>query len=126
MELEYVKKVRSSRAFTVLDCVVVTVLVAVIAVSAWLIYRLPSETVTLSVGGSVRRISLGADAEIDLGHLTVIVRDGEVWVENADCPDKLCEKTGHIGRAGQSIVCLPHGIVITVGGKSDLQWEVGR
>ena len=35
-------------------------------------------------------------------------------VEEADCPSQDCVRTGEISRAGQSIVCLPARIVITL------------
>jgi hypothetical protein len=40
-------------------------------------------------------------------------------VEAADCPDKLCVSHREIFREGESIVCLPHRVVVTVtkGGK---------
>lgn len=34
-----------------------------------------------------------------------------VW---ADCPDRICEKHGKISRNGESIICLPHKLVITI------------
>lgn len=33
---------------------------------------------------------------------------------DADCGDKTCVKTGSIKETGQSIVCLPHRLVITI------------
>lgn len=40
---------------------------------------------------------------------------------DADCKDKICIKHGEINVAGQSIVCLPNKISITVcGGNYDV------
>ncbi len=50
----------------------------------------------------------------DGGSNTVVFENGAVFVRNADCPDGLCVKQGNIARRGQTIVCLPHGLVITV------------
>lgn len=33
-------------------------------------------------------------------------------VESASCPDLVCVHSGYIHRAGQSIVCVPNGIII--------------
>lgn len=44
--------------------------------------------------------------------LHVQVSGGEVRVAEADCPTQDCVHTGAIGRAGQSIVCLPARVVI--------------
>lgn len=50
--------------------------------------------------------------------LTLVVESDGVSVKNAECPDKLCEKTGKITSAGQSIVCLPAKVSIALEGNS--------
>lgn len=45
-------------------------------------------------------------------HLT----ETEVWVESSDCPTQDCVRTGHISRSGQSIVCLPARVIVTLEG----------
>ena len=59
--------------------------------------------------------------EIDIdGHNKVVITDGEVWMEEADCPDKLCVLQGKISRSGQTIICLPNKTMVTIkGGKSE-------
>lgn len=52
------------------------------------------------------------------GYNRVVIDNGEVYMENADCPDKICVKTGHISKAGETIVCLPHKVVIEIKGKN--------
>ncbi|MBN2415757.1 NusG domain II-containing protein [bacterium] len=52
-----------------------------------------------------------------LGVTRVIIDGGSVWVDEAPCPGKICKAAGKISRAGQSIVCVPNRIVITVTGK---------
>ena len=47
---------------------------------------------------------------------TVVIRDGRVCVESANCPDKICVHTGWIEYDGQLIVCLPHKLIVTVVG----------
>ena len=50
----------------------------------------------------------------------LVIEDGEAWVEEADCPDKLCVRQGKVRYTGQSIVCLPNKLSVTVeGGASD-------
>lgn len=48
------------------------------------------------------------------GYNTLFFEDGAVRVQDADCPDRLCVRQGRISRLGEAIVCLPHGLVITV------------
>lgn len=44
---------------------------------------------------------------------------GTAWLEDASCPDRLCVQEGAIRYAGQSIICLPNRVVITVEGTSE-------
>lgn len=44
-------------------------------------------------------------------NLLKINTDG-VSVEDADCPDKICVKHRKISKGGESIICLPHKLVI--------------
>ncbi len=59
--------------------------------------------------------------EIDIDdHNKVVIAGGEVWMESADCPDKLCVEQGRISRSGQTIICLPNKVMVTIkGGKSE-------
>ncbi|MDK2824368.1 MAG: hypothetical protein PWP71_2286 [Clostridia bacterium] len=45
-------------------------------------------------------------------------KDG-IYVNDASCPDKVCEKTGKISKAGQNIVCLPNKVVIYIQGANE-------
>ncbi len=55
--------------------------------------------------------------ETEYGKNTVVVNNGEVFIEETDCPNKLCRKS-KISRAGQSIVCLPNRVSILIEGKT--------
>ncbi|MBP7058871.1 MAG: NusG domain II-containing protein [Lachnospiraceae bacterium] len=64
---------------------------------------------------------LDKDQHIDIkenGNLVnvVVIKDHEVYMKEADCPDKLCEKMGKISHVGETIVCLPNKIIITIKG----------
>lgn len=55
---------------------------------------------------------------------TVEVRRGEIGIVSADCPDKICVKTGFIGDGVIPIVCVPNEVMIVVrdgGGQIDAQ-----
>ena len=49
----------------------------------------------------------------------LVIEDGTAAITEADCPDALCVNMGKISRAGQSIVCLPHQVVVEVVEESD-------
>lgn len=45
-------------------------------------------------------------------YLMKVVFDGQkIHVENADCPLKICEKTGRVGPGGV-IICVPNRVLI--------------
>lgn len=56
------------------------------------------------------------DLSTERGSNKIIINDSNVWMEDADCPDKVCVKTGKIKSTGQTIVCLPHRVVIEIKG----------
>ena len=46
------------------------------------------------------------------GANTVCVKDGEIFVAEADCPDGICMRHGPLLENGTPIVCLPNRLVI--------------
>ncbi len=53
-------------------------------------------------------------AGYDGGENLLVIKDGEAWISQADCPDRLCVRQGRISKKGQMILCLPHRIILTV------------
>lgn len=51
------------------------------------------------------------------GFLYVVVNEGKVKVIESTCKDKLCIKQGEISKVGESIVCLPNRISISIVGE---------
>ena len=50
--------------------------------------------------------------------LTLVVDVGQAWVEDSTCPDLICQHHVPISKTGESIICLPGQVTITVeGGK---------
>ena len=46
----------------------------------------------------------------------LIIENGRAWIAEADCPDGLCVKQGMISQKGQSVICLPHKLVVVIEG----------
>lgn len=126
MNIERIKKVKSAKVFTAADVAVVVILVAIAAAAIIAFTAKKADVAVVSVDGRKTEYSLQKTETIDLDCLTVHIDGGKVWVTNSTCLDHTCEKSGKISSPGQSIVCLPNKIVITVSGESDLQWEVGK
>ena len=49
----------------------------------------------------------------------LVVENGEAWVSEADCPDKVCMGMGKISRNGEFIACLPNRLLIVVEGAAE-------
>ena len=59
--------------------------------------------------------SLTEDRVIKIGDgNTCRIEDGEVFMSAADCPDQICVDHAHIMYEGETIVCLPHRLIITI------------
>lgn len=52
--------------------------------------------------------------ETDHGTNTLVIENGSVHMEEADCPDGYCKRQGTISRVNETIVCLPHKLVVEV------------
>lgn len=46
----------------------------------------------------------------------VHIEDSQVWITDADCPDKLCENMGKVSKDGQTLVCLPNKVIVQIEG----------
>ena len=96
-----------------------------LALAAWGVLRLTrdagNEAVVTVDGQIVLTVPLSREVTLtvgeDLGFRNVVeVSGGRVRVSDADCPDRLCVRQGWIRYSGESIVCLPHKLVVTVRG----------
>ena len=48
------------------------------------------------------------------GENVICIKDGEVYVERADCPDKICVKHAPVHYDKETIVCLPHRLTVSI------------
>ncbi len=85
-----------------------------------------AEVVVVIDGKEYERLPLNQDAskEIQLsdGQLNILqIKDGEAFISEANCPDKICEKHHPISYNGQSIVCLPHKLVVSIDGGKEME-----
>ena len=75
-------------------------------------------------GEVLMELPLDKDARIVLGTgertNTLVIADGTAQVIEAACPDQVCVRQGAVRYEGESIVCLPHKLVVTIrGGESN-------
>ena len=71
-------------------------------------------------GEDIYRLPLSEDITVDVGKdgafNTIVIKDGSVCVSDASCPDHVCINQGGKMYDGETIVCLPNRLVITVTG----------
>lgn len=56
---------------------------------------------------------------VNNGKNVLEIRDGAARMKEADCPDQICRKHKEISKSGETIVCLPHKVVIEI--QSDME-----
>lgn len=102
----------------------VTLLLALVLVglSVFLVSELSGEAGEWAVvridGVEVGRYSLLYDGEYELngGTNTLVISGGEAYVSEADCPDRVCVRTGRVSRNGERIICLPNKLEVKIVG----------
>jgi len=59
--------------------------------------------------------------DVDLGEMTIEVKDGFYRAINVDCPNHNCEKMGYVNSESvlDTIICLPNGITIEPKGQAN-------
>ena len=57
--------------------------------------------------------------ETEDGYNMVVVQDGQVFVTEADCRDQICVNHKKIELVGETIVCLPHKMVVELVGEGE-------
>ena len=58
--------------------------------------------------------SLEIKVETPNGYNVVKISDGVARVTEADCPDKICVNHKPVSDIGETIICLPHKVVVEV------------
>ncbi len=109
------------------DIILAAVLLLIAAASFlwWHFSRAEGAEVAVKINGvQTAAYALNEDREVvitggdeDEYRNVMVIRDGKVSVSEANCPDSICVKTRAASRAGETIVCLPHKLVIEVTGE---------
>lgn len=100
-------------------------LILVLAVIFSSLKKKEGASVVITVEGNVyRTVFLTEDQEIEIekdGNVINIlsIRDGKADMVSATCPDKLCVHQKPVSKSGETIVCLPHQVVVEVKGSEE-------
>ena len=96
--------------------------ILIIAVIGFFTFKLTAKngsTVKVIINGQTKEeYSLNEDIKTVIsngkGKNTLVIKDGFAYIESADCPDKICVSHRKISKSGETVVCLPHKVVIEV------------
>ncbi len=120
--MDNIKKSAKSLGIKRGDIIITAALLLIAAVTGIAILMLspePKYAVITADGTEIARLPLDTDCIYHIGDTnTIEISGGQVRMTEADCPDKLCIHTGKISQSGQTIVCLPNKVVISISGEN--------
>lgn len=53
----------------------------------------------------------------------LMIKDGRAQMESADCPDQICVRQKAISKEGESIICLPNKVVVSIVGGEEKELD---
>ena len=115
------------------DYIVIVVLALVILLSFFVFLpkkgEFKSTTAVIKVDGELyKEIKLTDNynnfIEINskFGYNKIDILGKKVKITEADCEDKLCHNMGEIEKPGQSLVCLPHRLIVYIEGDTEYNY----
>ncbi len=107
------------RADWILIASILTVMIALVLVFFFCIREQQGTKAVVTLDGVViLEQDLTEDCEIPIttpeGYNKFVVRDGMAYVEEADCGNQVCVNHGAISKKNETIVCLPHKLVVEI------------
>lgn len=107
-----------------LDIIIISAIL-IVSLGLLLVMMLSKEEGSVVVveinGTTAATYSLDENGEYSLngGTNVLVIQDGKAYLNYSNCPDHTCEKTGKIQYVGQTIICLPNKIAITIKGDAE-------
>ena len=107
-------------------------LALVAAAGIWLFYSAGAEKGKMAVVtvNGVTEAEFPLDEAMDTGIHTewgynfVHIEYGQVWITEADCRDQICVNHKRIEKVGETIVCLPHKLVVEIVGEGEEAFDM--
>lgn len=81
--------------------------------------KTPGKEAYVQIGNQVvYKVNLSREQTIDLSEFQISaiiqVANGKIRVVESDCPKQICVRTGAIQFQGQTIICVPHKVLIYI------------
>ncbi len=98
-------------------CVAVIVIISYITVN--LLRNDEADTVVIYVDGKIeKKLDLNKNQEykvnVDNGYNIIRIKDKKVRIKESDCSNQTCVNMGTISKDGQTLICLPHKVEVTI------------
>ena len=105
-----------------IDVIVISsiIFVSVIALILVFVLRKGGSYAAVEVNGEVvgeYSLSQNGTFVLNGGTNTLVIENGSAYLINSSCPDHTCEKTGKLRFVGQSAICLPNKLSVTIRGE---------
>lgn len=105
--------------------IILVAVILIIAAAGLLFFGLNKEmgsSVAVNINGeqtAVYPLSVNTEVTITTGenneHINVLtIKEGKAYISEANCPDGICAETRAAQYVGETIVCLPHKVVVEI------------
>lgn len=107
------------------DIVIILSAIFLAGIAIWIAKaQIDGELVLVMVNGNTTEYSLLEDQTISLvqnngQYNTIIIKQQQVFMKAASCPDQICVYHKKISKNGESIICLPNQIFVEVISKQE-------
>lgn len=107
------------------NTVILAAVILIIAVAGLLFIKLTKtegSIVVVKIDGvqtAAYPLSENTEVEINTGENgeninVLVIEDGKAYISEADCPDGICKDYRPVSYVGETIICLPHKVVVEV------------
>ena len=112
--------------------IILAVVAIIAAAGIWLFYSAGANhglTAVVTVDGEVRaEMPLDENGEVAIdtvwGYNIVHTENGQAFVKEADCRDQICVEHKKVDKVGETIVCLPHKMVVEIVGEGEAEADM--
>ena len=109
------------------DFIIIAAVLAIAGILFFFLYGTPAHNgkfVTVKIDGAITQtLPLAENRTLEIetaqGNNTLEIKDGYACIIAADCPDKICCHHAPVRRNGESIICLPHRLIISISSTED-------
>jgi len=116
------KKIIKSRFRNDILLICLLLIISAAGILYMFVFRSSGDTVKVTVDGELYGIySLSEDTVVNIitgkdgsSFNLLVISDGKAQIESASCPDGICAAHRPIHRNGESIICLPNRVVVSV------------